>query len=554
MKIVVVDNELQETLRLLEYMREAFPEATVLPEPNTAAFNEWEEVYNFVRSVDDEFVVLCLDLALSSGKVDFKDVERGLDQGSAIRQLKAGWVLVAYTNHGKRATLFPGFKEAFDGLIDKAVLDSLVHQDEREARVLYVKNAVSAAIKNRAPDRGQEIFPIQARIIDSLGMRMFQAVFGDSAISEIIENETASWNDVELEALTTGHSGAFLLSLKGTFDNRPQSLALKVARDEVVIQAEVEAPSKNIRELGLLNGRLGYFDPKKKQLSAGNGVYYRQAFEDGRRLIELLPGSSNRASREILSPVVRLCLDIFRSVDLSKCGEAPARRAFKLTPIDVSRLETSSQFMGELGETLTRSGMWPTSLPNPYEITGEVSDLVRNWSNCTLGDVSLKTVVQHGDLNPGNVLVRKEATSTPILIDLSRLGHWPIGYDLSRLSLLLRLRLMDGDKNRDWLPNGLVDWLGESVAQLNPRGDGKSSLCAAAQYCDDQFRGFLNDIPDDKHRQVVAYGYRLGTLWDLIKIASYQDVSPFKRLWALIETWKLNIELKDQIPKNLVGE
>jgi hypothetical protein len=546
MRILVVDNESEETLRLWDYLKEAFPDATILPErtPHTLPiFNDWEEVHNFVKNIEDERAVLCLDLALKTGKVDFQDVERGLNQGAALRQLKPNWVILAYTMHGQRATLFPAYKEAFHGMIDKAILDSMLDRDER---ILFVKNMVKTAVKKCASEKGQDIFPTTARIVDSLGMRLFRAVFGDVAINEIIENEASLWRSVELRALTTGHSGAFLLSIRGTFDNRPQSIALKVARDEHIIQAEVDAPSKYIGELGPLNGRLGFFDPKKKRLATAGGLYYRQALENGKQLIELLPGRNRKASEKILAPVVRLCIDVAKSVP-GRCGNVIANEKFKLFPIDISRLESSALFVAELGDTLLSQGYWPTSTAEPEELTAEVTELAKTWNGSRLTSLTLRTVLQHGDLNPGNVLIREDQDGVPILIDLSRLGQWPIGYDLCRLALMLRLRLMDAHKQADWLPDGLVRWAGEPVAYLN--GDEKSHpvLCLEAKYCDFQFKKFLEGVTNPENKKLMAYGYKLGTLWDLIKIVSYQDVSVFKRVWAFIEAWKLKRTLTHEI-------
>jgi len=53
-----------------------------------------------------------------------------------------------------------------------------------------------------------------------------------------------------------------------------------------------------------------------------------------------------------------------------------------------------------------------------------------------------------------------------------------------------------------------------------------------------QFRTYLDAQPHDQ-RHKMAYGYKLGTLWDLIKVISYQDLSPYKRIWACAETFRL---------------
>ena len=536
MLFILIDNEPEETLRLSECLKEAFPEAQLLPELNRTTlpiFTDWVDVNNYIIGIDEERAVLCLDLALKTGKVDFKDVERGLDQAAAIRQLRPKWIIVAYTMHARRASFYPSYQKAFDGMIDKAELDSRIERDER---TLYVKNMIKAAIRRGELETDQAF--VVPRIIDSLGMRLFRAAFGDPTINEIIENEASSWSSLELKALTTGHSGAFLISITGSLEGRQQSIALKIARDETVIQAEVEAPSKYIGELGPLNGRLGTLDQKKKRLSTATGVYYKQALENGKPLMELLPRRNSEEAEKILAPVVRLCIEVAAHVQPAHWGVVRACDVFKLAPIDISRLETSASFVAELGGALVDRGYWPQSIGTPAEVTRELTDLAKGWSKSKLTNVQVRTILQHGDLNPGNILVRDDRDRVPILIDLSRLGPWPVGYDLSRLALMLRLRLMSSINHADWFPDHLILWTDESVARLD-RDITDSPFCFEAQYCESQYRRFITEQNDSQIQKILVYSYKLGTLWDLIKIGSYQDASAFKRVWAFIEGWKL---------------
>src|SRR5205085_1056614 len=160
----------------------------------------------------------------------------------------------------------------------------------------------------------------------------------------------------------------------------------------------------------------------------------------------------------------------------------------KLSPIDVGRLETSALFMAEYGGTLKEHGYWPTNIVEPSEVVGEVVNLAKNWKIQLGQGRELRTVVQHGDLNPNNIIMRRR--SNPVLIDLSRLKHWPVGYDLARLSLMLRLRLVDVDRHEDWLPDKLDRWQSEPIAYLDQPQDPKKSLCPESAFCDQQFYHF----------------------------------------------------------------
>jgi hypothetical protein len=135
---------------------------------------------------------------------------------------------------------------------------------------------------------------------------------------------------------------------------------------------------------------------------------------------------------------------------------------------------------------------------------------------------------------------------TPRLIDLSRLGSWPIGYDLSRLSVMLRLILTDSTGQMDWMPTGLIKWYREPVALIDKKVNSDNALCPASVFCDQKFRQFLLELPTPD-RSLLAHSYMLGALWDLIKIVSYQDISAYKKIWALIECWRLGNTLKSEI-------
>lgn len=545
MKIIVVDDNFDEALRLKEYAQDAFPDATVLTGdgPDTETFSDWPSVITFLRSVTDEFAVLFLDLALDPGYVDYYDVRRGLEQGVTIRRIKRHWVLIGYSRFADYTVGDQSFEQAFDGIISKGKLDAILGN---EKRVLYVKRIINSAINKRKRNTTQSDQPLNTRIIDSFGIRTFQAAFGDAAMAEIIENEAADWEDKELQALTSGHSGAFMLSLTGRTSGGRHSVVIKVAQSEQIIQHEINAQKLYFDRLGPLNAHLGYLLPEKKDLLTTLGVYYLQALVEGDPLLELLRGNEWEYNRGLLEPAVDLCLDVYRHVAPPDLAVYPARDLFKLSPTDIGRLATSIEFIVDLSNTLRSRGLWPVAGVAPDAMADEVRELARTWSDGRLTNVELRTLIQHGDLNPGNVLVRRSQKVEAVLIDLARLGPWHVGYDLSRLALILRLRLLDVAGQKDWMPEGLERWVEESLVCIDEEIAPDSKSCPEGVYCDQQFRRYLGDLPPE-HRDDIAYGYKLGTLWDLIKVVSYHDISPYKRIWALIECWKLKNTLTSEL-------
>lgn len=544
MKIIVIDNDTEWTNPLVDLLSQAFPGHIVLPAEGQT-FTEWTEVRDYIKAIPDDIAILCLDLALEDKETP--DSLRGLQHGQLIRTDKPQWVLIAYTRFGVRVKREPAFKEAFDGLMDKGDLDPLISRPERLA---YVKRAIDAATTSRKEARQEDILE-GLKIIDSLGMRTFRAAFSDRTIKEIIEAETSGWQQIRLEALTTGHSGAFMLSINGTSKKGQHSLVIKVAKTPNVIKNETEAQIENLDNLGVLTGYVTPLDSDKKELTFDTGVYYRQARVEGQPLLELLRTGHWSRHKKLLRPVADLCIRVNKSAQFSEESSDFLRNKFKLAAIDISRLETSLTFLVSLGNTIRRRDFWPLATVPAARIAADLKKLANTWTETLCGDLKTWNITQHGDLNPNNIMILRD--HSPRFIDLARLGSWPIGYDLSRLALMLRLRLTDSSGNQDWLHDSLERWYSEPVALIDQQIDVESALCPEAVYCDQQFRTFLQESPES-YRDLLAFGYKLGTLWDLIKIVSYQDISPFKRVWTFLESWRLMHTLascKRKLPTSL---
>jgi hypothetical protein len=529
---VIVDNHVDEILRLTDLLKSGYPGVPVLPNEEShpgLRFTSWDGALQYVVRVKGKSVVACLDLALTSGPNEESiDAVGGLEKARAVRAAKPEWILIAYTRYSIRVQPEPAFNETFDGVIEKGELDSY---DRRDDRVEFVKRQVNAAIRKRRGSKG--VGTLNLHVEDSLGLRTFLAAFGDATLDEILDNEASSWGEVNVTALTTGHSGAFMLSIKGKSEGGVQSLIIKVAHDVKIIQDEIQATKRYLAQLGVLNGHFSQLDPFSKALSSKRGVYYRQAQVIGSGLLELIRGKPWEENVWPMEKITNFCLAVCGRTPPKDCATQDATSVFTITPLDISRLETSARFLGELGRTLQKQAWLPLDL-DPEKVASDVVQMAKEWSGFI--KVKVKTILQHGDLNPGNVFLQTDGF--PVLIDLSRLGPWPVGYDLSRLALSLRLRLTDADGRRDWLPQNLKTWLLEPAAEIDKIRDPVGSVCSEAVYCEQQFRLFLEGLPGE-FRETLARGFHLGSLWDLIKFVSYQDISPFKKMWALLECWRL---------------
>lgn len=538
---VIVDDDFENFVTLLDLVETAFPGCTVLPpyqaDDSPVTFSDWNPVFKLLQEVSVADAVICIDLAIRDS--DNQDVIRGVEKVKAIRamahKLKRDWTFIAYTRNSIRAALVADFKDVFHGVIEKGRLDPLSSSE----RVAYVRDTVRSALRRQ---RAAVADPLSGvRIVDSLGMRLLRAALGDDVLAELIEKEAREWSELSVEGLSSGHSGAFMIVLRGT-NNGPRSIVIKIARDERIIDHEVRAVSDHLAALGPLNGVLCAVDSKGKQaLMGGSAFYYCQAEVEGVSLLSALTLGSPEAY-DALNHVLQVCVDVCESTKLEQADRIAAARAFPLTAVDLGRLSRSAGFQRTLGLSLIDRGIVPTLPIDRW--CSDLIELATHWSDAALTQSELPLVVQHGDLNPGNVIMRKHAA--PVFIDFARLKPWPIGYDLSRLGLMLRLHLLGAESEAtEWFPDELPTWLNAGVDTLS---SGTTRLCPAAAACDDAFETFLVR-QEHEARTLLLRGRHLATLWDLLKVISYQDISPFKRFWALCNAGTLLDRLTDSVER-----
>ncbi|WP_156346260.1 hypothetical protein [Verrucomicrobium spinosum] len=105
----------------------------------------------------------------------------------------------------------------------------------------------------------------------------------------------------------------------------------------------------------------------------------------------------------------------------------------------------------------------------------------------------------------------------------------------------LKLRLVDRAESSEWVRNNLGVWTRERLFQVGAEGEWKSMLCPAASFFE---HAMTNWIRNEPNAESIMLGLRISALMDLLRIISYADLSPFKRLWAAIDCGFLIEELE----------
>jgi len=529
--VVVIDDRRLVLMHLCALIEEAFPAWIVLPKKarreRKLPFKGWDDVVAFLLTIEDEDVVLCADLALSNGS-EYAEVAKGVHQLSEFKVSRPRWTYLACTMHSSFARHRPEFEGTFDGVLDKAELES---KPNHKLAVNFIQSVIEN-VRRRRRLPGTQIIPAGVSIVDSLGIRLFRAAFSDEVLGEIVRQVAEGWRSVSVEALTSGYSGAYMLKLSSGLQG--SSVILKVAKSASMIESELHTIDDNLSSLAPFGSHFVQIEKQLRQLANGQGCYYRQVPVRGTTLLRCCQAHSDEGMIAV-EKIAQLCVRVLSDVAVADRPIIIAHERFLLTQVDVGRIETSAKFLSEVGEILEGNGLWPKDVPDGKSIGEELTEIGQSWGHGNLTDVGLREAVQHGDLNPGNVMIDESAS--PVLIDFQRVGMWPLGYDLGRLSRLLRMRLVGALNGSDWFPFDFLKWCDEYKGTTEDPAGGES-VCPEASRCESAFFTYVHTL-NLRDQEIVKYGYYLGALWDLLKITSYQDLSPFKRAWAQVQSWRI---------------
>ncbi|MGH9765141.1 MAG: aminoglycoside phosphotransferase family protein, partial [Blastocatellia bacterium] len=387
-------------------------------------------------------------------------------------------------------------------------------------RERLVRRAVDDAIRKR---RGS----IQAEPItheDSAGMRSFFAIYPKYALEELMAAECAGWSDQKVCALSSGYSGSSLLQITGLKDAAPKQIVIKLAPRRDVIEAETHVLDDKYRgEGGVYAGKCAQ-PSQLKDLPEKLGFYSIQESVPGRTLMSLL--TDEAVSKDMAKAALRTVIDL--SVEQYKRGwyakkvdehEKKLKR-FEFTEIDIDRARQACAFLRDIGHALSTRAQWPRTAAKVEQVFSVIEHLLSTWQSNLSRAAPFEWVLQHGDLNPHNIMIGAAGQIT--FIDLARIGHWPVGYDLSRLAIQLRMRLVDRAGTADWFGDHLTDWYEEPIWAIGNEAN-PHPLCWPAALCEQALTEFVN-TREEEGRAVLYTGSRVGALFDLLRILSYNDL------------------------------
>lgn len=507
-------------------------------------FNDWDKAFEKIARLKENpdwdpetnCCVLVLDVALGEKAVH---ILGGID--AINRRLSTphfdSYVKVILTRYEPMVAR-NAVRDGIDAILEKEIIFSRIAGG---APVENLKLGIEEAIRNwsRRTGRDTPISPNDrhVKLLDSPPMRLMEAALGRTIVDGVVNHVARDWGEVSVDALSGGYSGAFLARITDASGNR--QIVCKLSKNQQLIDEEFSKWNR----LFAYPVYQGFVMPMAKPefLSTFGQVHFlQQASLTGATLESTLLEEIARPSEAKLVSSLRAIKAIARLVEKA-CAivERKTPNLLVMTAGDLNRFEGSIPLLANLRDRCVELNFldddaWHTK----SAIAKFASETVKQWNTLTsraaFGD--LPTSPQHGDMNPRNVLLTE---AKPALIDFARFGFWPIGYDLTRFELQLFLRLTGAVDRKDHFPNQLKVWLslwGEvRDGQVNAKYKGEKDLqitrrvLAAIEPVTTKVGQMLEEHGADP-RQVFA----LMRCFDAIKICSYQDASPFKRLLFLL--------------------
>ena len=531
MRFLIIENQRGELDSLILALKTSFTGAYVAPASGTTT-DRWSTAETLLANEaedDPEQVIFC-DIALD--KNNSTDARAGLEQVRQLFTTRSQAIWIAYTSFTDIVDEAPGL---FHAILSKQVLSRFRTPKER---ALVVAQVVGTVRRKRSGD-----VPVAHAIEDSLGMRTFFAAFPDPVLEELIVTECPGWSEIRVRALSAGYSGSSLLALSGHTGGATRHIVVKLAPRADPIERETHVLNDFFGEGADFAAKCARANPVKS-LSQHMGFYSLQEALPGPTLDEILQSNTTDAQaiarREAaLRTVIDVELAQYARARHNPSGEAARKqKRLSLLPIDQHRAKKSCVELPQMAQVLAEVGGWPPNVPEPAALFLRIKRVIETWSDLLVTSPPLRWVLQHGDLSPRNVILGDAGQLS--FIDLARYDHWPVGYDLCRLAIQLRIRLVDRARGLDWVQNGLARWCMEPILALEGPANPATSLCPPAALCERRLHEWM--ILQDDYEPLIL-GARMGALFDLVRIISYADLSPFKRLWASIGFWHLAEQL-----------
>lgn len=519
MRFYIMDDRENDHTFVSAAMKTAFPDAVFAVDAGTT-FARWGAVSEYLRAarrdIEKDESILLLDMSLGEDDPEAQ-IDEGIRRARTLRLEFPTALVVACTQYDLSvASKVRRGDNPFDGVFAKERWRALPDAE----RPNYVRTIIEGA----RPRSSSLIGALRERFEhdDSLGLRSFCAAFGDGAIDELIVRFADATDAVHIRALTGGLSGAFLFEIKTNGARGRLSRIVKLARDRDLIEKEVTGLATHLPALGQLATVL--LPPIGEIMTIPCGAFYLEQIavegEDLLRLArrDLVAGSV--AIRKYVSVLSTCVADAIGSPGAVR--RMPLGQTFSFSHLDLERLRVSAEFLSGFGRRLVAAGQWPVTA-TPAEAAASLLEIASAWRKNELPVLSRETPVhpQHGDAHLANVMLT--ATGQMRLIDLARVGVWPIGYDMSRPAVQARLRLLDHVEYADFMPEHIPTWMNGGMA-----GSGDVALA------DEFVNAFKQTIANSEFAEELALAFDVGTAWDLLKIASYGDISPSKRVWAML--------------------
>jgi hypothetical protein len=488
-------------------------------------------------------IVLLIDLALNEDG----NPHDGVDELLASKEFLADYicVVISHSADSARATL----AGIYDYILPKRELTSTGAGDNSNFFVHRFWSAIRSGCaswsRRTGRDSGLLMAPKADVHGDAIGLKVFEARFGASALGEISQYLIDSHEAVTPPSIAVangGYSGAAVLLIDCATKNGLRSIALKLSEDEEALARERAAAQQATEASGKFSYAFHAVQGPSPVPASGKTLYFlEQVFLHGKTLEDVvLDGSAEEFK------LVKSALQTLIKTMLTKgIADSRLRNVAALLPISENQIARAFRAIEELSGLHSALRHAEKGAVSGFNISAEnikqLKHTLSEWPKVCreLFPNEVKCYEQHGDFHARNIMVIPSIDNDRVdvhFIDGARFGVWPPYYDLTRLRLNLAVRVLDPSNTfLDQIPKRIKLWESVWNSRRPPSGTSLDKHFDRFAVMFDLVENAINataNRPGDG--AFVSRLIAFNEFFDLVKMIAYVDLPPVRRLWLLV--------------------
>ncbi len=511
------------------YWNKRFSEIELIHDSSKDYFSKSEDVFDLLLNNKFDYQLCIVDMLDAKVKENIGE--------SIIKEIRetSNCVIVAISMGD--ATKFPTLK---DDILNSTFADHFVHRSKiKNANVL---DETFDVVIRKCFERNIITDPITLKYDQNPKLDNIISAIGESNIKSLykqILTETVGIKTMDATYLAPGFSGAFVLQMNvHKKDKPPASHLIKINKDKNILLGEI----KNRPPLGTYSPKLFvHYLPINEDKFPVSNDWYAIGAEFASNTVTLRDWlNSNPDNAKLVGVLEAIFFNGGMSVGYSKPFLSDKIQADNIN-LSTSRIARILLSLEELEDVcshkiLGKDSNWKVKAERIQDFL--VKKIVFGKIEKSSISGSFYICQCHGDFHARNILVSKQETPQPTIIDTAEFGNFHWTTDYVRLIADFLLSSYDfGVNSHLW--NKLPSWLsiGKSIIELNEITDSKiagNSLTVAINWMISNFPKIFPFMDTPEKIKSHKWEFQLSMAIEFMRGAYRVDITVPKRVLALM--------------------